>query len=475
MDWQRVISFLPLENVANIFVVNRELSHVVRKSVSWDVATIDAINALVFPMRSCRCVVQNVAILPTSLCEAIVPISFRFYRGFDATIHPGTLPSSLTSLVFPYLYNQMIHPGTLPMSLKSLELGDYYNWELTPGVLPPSLESLKLGEYFNRPIAPGDLPLSLTSLVFGCSFDQRLEVGSLPPSLATLDLGGHFNRRLTVDVLPQSLTSLTLSGWYDHQLERDVLPLALTSLVFGYYFNNVIQPGVLPSSLKNIKFGHAFNRPLLRGVLPLFLQSLVFGDSFNHPLTDLPRTLTTLVFGCSFDQSFSCPPSVTSLKFDNAQYLFTKLLGEQTSASFIKWIHDVMREKKHSGEPYFFFGPSNSGKTTIIDVVKCAFWSAFTVSIHAQNFALSSPRRLLFIPVKSEEEASRNFESARTFGQKYDCAVLICIDGPATTPHIISRGFSTLRSLEKSEIDARFYGDRYGSSLRRLVDGIAAL
>ena len=63
--------------------------------------------------------------------------------------------------------------------------------------------------------------------------------------------------------------------------DRLRLPRTLQSLTFGRTFDQSLDRVSLPSSLQSLTFGDSFNQSLDRVSLPSSLQSLTFGDSFN--------------------------------------------------------------------------------------------------------------------------------------------------------------------------------------------------
>ncbi|GAM19125.1 hypothetical protein SAMD00019534_023000, partial [Acytostelium subglobosum LB1] len=79
--------------------------------------------------------------------DTVYPKSFTSMT-LSCQISPGSLPSSLSSLVFlsqPYLI-----PGSLPQSLVSLEFPKGYNEILDSDVLPQSLRRLKIGMFYKK-------------------------------------------------------------------------------------------------------------------------------------------------------------------------------------------------------------------------------------------------------------------------------------------------------------------------------------
>lgn len=62
------------------------------------------------------------------------------------------------------------------------------------------------------------------------------------------------------------------------------LPKTLESLTFGDSFNQSLKQVTLPNSLQSLTFGSCFNQSLQGVTLPSNLQSLTFGNDFNQGL-----------------------------------------------------------------------------------------------------------------------------------------------------------------------------------------------
>ena len=58
------------------------------------------------------------------------------------------------------------------------------------------------------------------------------------------------------------------------------LPRSLASLSFGWTFNQSLELVTLPSSLQSLRFGHDFNQSMDQVTLPSSLRSLSFGHDF---------------------------------------------------------------------------------------------------------------------------------------------------------------------------------------------------
>jgi hypothetical protein len=101
------------------------------------------------------------------------------------------------------------------------------------------------------------------------------------------------------DVRLQNIRHISFSPTFDENIDSiNSLP-HVTSIIFGDNFDQLVD---------NLPCGF-FN-------LPKTLTSLTFGQSFNQPVNNLPETLTSLTFGSWFIQPVdNLPKKVTSLTF----------------------------------------------------------------------------------------------------------------------------------------------------------------
>lgn len=156
------------------------------------------------------------------------------------------------------------------------------------------------------------------------------------------------------------------------------------------------------------------------------------------------------------------------------------IMDVKTSSRFIGWLREAILGGKHKNKPYFFYGPSNSGKTTIASIMRGAFRNESLIlgpphfyNSHLLNTSRSvreSKAQVLFIEVENEEKA---IELSRYLAsQNFDFlnhAILIVIDGDAHDHRITSRGFSTLRTLEDCEQNHDLIRENFHEPFRRLV------
>eukprot|EP00435_Cladocopium_sp_Y103_P046332 s2372_g13.t1 len=81
------------------------------------------------------------------------------------------------------------------------------------------------------------------------------------------------------------------------------LPKSLESLTFGESFNQSLERVILPSTLQSLTFGSCFNQSLERVILPSSLESLTFGSSFNCSLEGV--TLPSSLRYLTFGDNFN--------------------------------------------------------------------------------------------------------------------------------------------------------------------------
>jgi len=228
--------------------------------------------------------------LPSSLQKLVIR------RGFK---HPlDKLPSSLRSLSFAFEFNHTLNH--LPSSLTDLNFRHAKHFNQPLDRLPSQLRVLELGPLFNQPLDA--LPSGLTQLL---SVGRSIRLDHLPASLQVLSLAGSFNQPL--DHLPPSLTVLQFVKCFNFNQSLNYLPTSLTCLWLHDLYNQLIV--ALPRDLTELKLGNSYNRPLplvashspacanddSSSSCPFALRSLLLGEAFNQPLA-LPSSLTKLEF-----------------------------------------------------------------------------------------------------------------------------------------------------------------------------------
>jgi len=82
------------------------------------------------------------------------------------------------------------------------------------------------------------------------------------------------------------------------------LPKTLESLTFGDSFNQSLKQVTLPNSLQSLTFGSCFNQSLQGVTLPSNLQSLTFGNDFNQGLEGV--RLPSILQSLTFGNRFNC-------------------------------------------------------------------------------------------------------------------------------------------------------------------------
>ncbi len=80
----------------------------------------------------------------------------------------------------------------------------------------------------------------------------------------------------------------------------------------------------LPSSITHLVFGHYFNQDISN--LPSSITHLVFGHYFNQDISNLPHSLTHLTLGYCYDKQCSIPSNIKYLNLNcNNQYIIDSL------------------------------------------------------------------------------------------------------------------------------------------------------
>ncbi|KAM9955868.1 hypothetical protein ACTFIW_002074 [Dictyostelium discoideum] len=246
---------------------------------------------------------HSVKVLRNSFIETI-----EFGPFFDEPFKSDQFPTSLTSMIFNFKFNQPLHLIEWPINVKRIIFGNEFNSELIN--LPEDLEYLQFGRNFNQPIDDSQLQClcpNLLTLKMGLNFNKSLNPYSLSESLTELDLGCDWNHPIPLNLLPQELKILRLSNKFNYPIEESTLPTSLQVLIFGDDWNQPLNYSTVLSSLislNSITFGKSFNRLILPSILPLSLKSITFGESFNQTLyyNSIPQTVEHIEFGISFDQ-----------------------------------------------------------------------------------------------------------------------------------------------------------------------------
>ncbi|KAM9966952.1 hypothetical protein ACTFIR_007187 [Dictyostelium discoideum] len=197
------------------------------------------------------------------------------------------------------ILNNIYNNKTLKINLKEFSNYKFKNY----------LNSLMIdgSDYDNDTliIKKGDLPIGLQSLSIDCK-NIIFEDECIPDTLETLIIGGKFNEKL-----------------YKSMFTSNGDNSKLTSLEFGSdsLFNQSLDGNWIPNNLKKFQLSYKFNQVILENQLPKSLTNLDFGDSFNQPFDGnwshkLPQSLTSIILHDGYEEDIepnSIPQSVTTL------------------------------------------------------------------------------------------------------------------------------------------------------------------
>ncbi|EFA77943.1 hypothetical protein PPL_08588 [Heterostelium album PN500] len=332
------------------------------------------------------------------------------------------IPMNLTSIIFPYWFNEPLVKDHLPPTLKSLSLGEQFNHPIEPGVLPDTLEKLKINSKYSHIMLQGALP---SSLKYFYSWNHISRICELPPSLEVLILNldrpslidgelpltlrkleyapntsqlsikslvniesltlddANINNNSIFDLsqLPPNLNQLTLIT-----LSRltSAMPTSLRHLDLGYHSNYDIDE-IFPNR-SNYQFeslawcGNRNKRESLEG-LKIKSLTVLFEDGYGEDL-DLPSILTI-------------PNGIESLEICETHM---KILNEQSIPSSVK-VLEIHNFDCFECDPFI-------PKT--VEHLKVPYLESYDV---LNNFYPSSPNQIITIPQLSSSNISSRFET----------------------------------------------------------------
>ncbi|KAF2069146.1 hypothetical protein CYY_009532 [Polysphondylium violaceum] len=206
---------------------------------------------------------QNIAIASGTLDHLNIK-SMVFKKDYNQSLPKGSIPNSVTSLVFAKGCSFMQQLICVPPSLCVLNLSHIYQ-SLTPIEFPLSLTELHLPAKFTQPIKKGNLPMGLKQLYVSQYFVQTLEsdmipetvqhlslyepkvVSKIPPTVQELSI---YNS-ISLATIPKSITKL---NFYDNAYlgNMDQLPCSIRSLSLpSTLFSGRIPPTVNHIEIKN--------------------------------------------------------------------------------------------------------------------------------------------------------------------------------------------------------------------------------
>ncbi|KAF2070051.1 hypothetical protein CYY_008633 [Polysphondylium violaceum] len=206
---------------------------------------------------------------------------------FDSYLPPGSLPSSLVTLIFndrtvmaPAKFNQPLDQGLLPSTLKTLRLGSQFDQELNENVLPNSIIDFQCNKTVFIP--PHTQVLKLTTI------QPSLEI---PHSVTNLDMGwinwnlqyGYFGNKLRV-----------LSFKYAKQLVKGDIPSSVTKLTL--HTRAALEPDVIPTSVIKLSLTSFIQQPIGHGIVPDSCQKLSLCLQYPTEQIEIPSSVKLFTF-----------------------------------------------------------------------------------------------------------------------------------------------------------------------------------
>ena len=85
----------------------------------------------------------------------------------------GSIPDSVHTLTFGYVFNQPLTAGSIPDSVHTLTFGYHFNQPSfgTAGLIPDSVHTLTFGHDFNQPLISGSIPDSIININLYCTYN----------------------------------------------------------------------------------------------------------------------------------------------------------------------------------------------------------------------------------------------------------------------------------------------------------------
>lgn len=206
-------------------------------------------------------------------------------------------PAGLTHLRLTEGFNAPIHPNSLPNSITHLLFGANFNTPLAVGSLPPALLHLEFGDAFNQMIMPGVLPSTLVKLGFGKGFCQAIPFSTIPPSVKLLRL----HKLVLIPWFPPTITHLTL-----HMEQQQLFPGLIS---FMYNLTNLtlvkckmFSADMIPPSVTHLQFALDHFMPSGESIPPT-VQYLGLPKLLGYKYRDHDRVNAQISYhaDCDFD------------------------------------------------------------------------------------------------------------------------------------------------------------------------------
>ncbi|KAM9964564.1 hypothetical protein ACTFIW_004334 [Dictyostelium discoideum] len=267
----------------------------------------------------------------------------------------GLLPSNLEELEFQYEFSATLYENSIPNTVKTIIFSESFNQALNKNIIPQSVTSIKLGDEFDQPFInkrstnckeeedddddndegtvnkESWIPEGIKHLEFGNGFSQDIKISDQlysKNSLKSLILEHDYGGVIEYGAIPNSVTTLSREfnsemNSRDFNAKKDIGG-SITSIQFDNCFNQVITPNQFSNNIFSIKFGNDFNQelhsPLETTVLPKNLTSLTMGSSYDKEFNEnsLPKQLKVLILGNRFNRKLNkemIPSTLESIKF----------------------------------------------------------------------------------------------------------------------------------------------------------------
>uniref|UniRef100_A0A6C0CB88 Uncharacterized protein n=1 Tax=viral metagenome TaxID=1070528 RepID=A0A6C0CB88_9ZZZZ len=122
-------------------------------------------------------------------------------------------------------------------------------------------------------------------------------------SISTIRLLPYFDNFENIDMCSCDIYRYPKSVKYIYlSTDRSDIPSSVTHLMFGYSFDQSIRD-CIPSSVTHLSFSFYFDQPI-KIRIPSSVTHLRFGYCFNHSIKDIiPSSVTHLLLGATFNQS----------------------------------------------------------------------------------------------------------------------------------------------------------------------------
>lgn len=150
----------------------------------------------------------------------------------------GSIPNTVTEIIFDDKFNTQINPGVIPMGTKILYFGDSFNQEILPNSIPDSVESVRFGSSYNCSLCDR-LPKNLKYLyIFSDRYLHEKTLPTEPEIFFKLC-------RKEYSSIPENVTNL-LIRYMDKESSRIKLSKNVKNV---YVSNSIFENSPIPRSV----------------------------------------------------------------------------------------------------------------------------------------------------------------------------------------------------------------------------------